>query len=42
MEKEYISVEEIIESAQGSMNNFHIKGRFLINIIVEKIASNVN
>ena len=36
MEKENISVEDIITSAQASMNDFPINGRFLITSIVEK------
>lgn len=40
MEKEYISVKDIIASAQLSMNDFPINGRFLIIDVVEKIARN--
>jgi len=36
MEKEYISVEDIIASAQVSINNFLINGRFLVISVVEK------
>ena len=35
-EKEFIPVEDIITSAQVSMNDFPINGRFLITSIVEK------
>ena len=40
MEREYISIEDIITSAQGSINDFFIKGRFLIISVREKIARN--
>lgn len=40
MEREYISIEDIITSAQGSIDDFFIKGRFLIISVREKIARN--
>jgi len=40
MEKEYISVKDIIASAQLSMNDFLINGRFLITDVVENVARN--
>lgn len=40
MEKEYISVKDIIASAQLSMNDFLINGRFLVVDVVEKVARN--
>ena len=40
MEKENTSVEDIIASAQASMTDFPVNGRFLITTMVEKIARN--
>lgn len=40
MEREYISIEDIIASAQSSTIDFLIKGRFLINSVRGEIANN--
>lgn len=40
MEKEFTSIEEIIASAQSSLNDFPIKGRFLITNVIKKMANN--
>lgn len=40
MEREYISIEDIIASAQGSINNFSINGRFLITSVIKKTTIN--
>jgi len=40
MEKEFTSIEDIIASAQSSLNDFPIKGRFLITSVIKKMANN--
>ncbi len=40
MERELISVEDIIISAQNSINDFPINGKFLITDIIEKTTKN--
>jgi len=40
MEREHILIEDIIASAQGSINNLPINGEFLITNVIKKIAIN--
>jgi len=42
LEREFMSIEDIITSAQGSLNDFSIKGKFLITNVKRKIAINRN
>ena len=40
MEREYILIEDIIASAQSSINNFSINGKFTIVSVIKKTAIN--
>jgi len=40
MEREYVLIEDIIASAQSSINNFSINGKFVITSVIKKTAIN--